>query len=97
MEYRTPNCSVYFPDQAIVFELGSLYAWLLKLTDGRKRRGIRYPLALLLVMVILAKLGGEDGPKGMAEWLKYRLDFLIRSMILRRSSVPHPVTLPGSD
>jgi hypothetical protein len=70
-----------------------LYAWLLKLIDGRKRRGIRYPLALILLLVILAKLGGEDGPKGMAEWLKHRMDFLVTHLKLRRASVPHPVTI----
>lgn len=40
-------------------------------------------------MVILAKLGGEDGPKGMAEWLKFRIDFLVSQLKLRRVSVPN--------
>jgi predicted transposase YbfD/YdcC len=93
MEYSTSNWSVELPEEAIVFELNSLYAWLLKLSDGRKRRGIRYPLALMLVLVILAKLGGEDGPKGMADWLKLRIDFLVSHLKLRRASVPHPVTI----
>jgi predicted transposase YbfD/YdcC len=93
MEYSTSNWKVKLPEEALVFELNSLYAWLLKLTDGRKRRGIRYPLTLILLMVILAKLGGEDGPKGMAEWLKLRIDFLVSHLKLCRASVPHPVTI----
>jgi predicted transposase YbfD/YdcC len=93
MEYSTFNSQGKLPEEAIIFDVHSLFAWLLKLKDGRKRRGIRYPLSLLLVMVILAKLGGEDGPKGMAEWLKLRIDFLVRNLKLSRASVPHPVTI----
>lgn len=93
MEYSTTPCRINVPEDAIAFDLNSLYAWLLQLDDRRKRRGIRYPLALLLLMVLLAKLGGEDGPKGMAEWLKHRMDFLVSHLKLRRASVPHPVTL----
>jgi predicted transposase YbfD/YdcC len=93
MEYSTTESNIGHAEGAIGFDLNSLYAWLLKLTDGRKRRGVRYPLALILVMVILAKLGGEDGPKGMAEWLKYRIEFLARHLKLGRGSVPHPVTI----
>jgi predicted transposase YbfD/YdcC len=93
MEYSTTNDRVELAEGAIAFDLNSLYAWLLKLTDGRKRRGIRYPLALILTMVILAKLGGEDGPKGMAEWLRHRIDFLVKQLQLKRASIPHPVTI----
>jgi hypothetical protein len=45
------------------------------------------------MLVILAKLGGEDGPKGMAEWLRHRIDFLVSHLKLRRASIPHPVTI----
>jgi predicted transposase YbfD/YdcC len=93
MEYSTTPGRVNVPEEAVAFDLNSLYAWLLQLNDRRKRRGIRYPLALLLLMVLLAKLGGEDGPKGMAEWLKHRMDFLVKHLKLPRASVPHPVTL----
>ena len=93
MDSSITHSNVPVPDEAIAFDHDSLYAWLLKLTDGRKRRGIRYPLALMLVIVILAKLGGEDGPQGMAEWLKFRIDFLVSQLKLQRVSVPHPVTI----
>jgi predicted transposase YbfD/YdcC len=93
MEYSTSTRNDQLPEEAFVFEIHSLYTWLLKMTDGRKARGIRYPLAHILVMVILAKLGGEDGPKGMAEWLRYRIDFLVSHLKLQRASIPHPVTI----
>ena len=48
------------------FDVKSLYAHLEEVTDKRKRRGIRYQLADVLALIILAKLGGEDEPRGIA-------------------------------
>jgi hypothetical protein len=59
MEYSTTNWNDKLPEEVVVFELHSLYALLLEMTDGRKLHGIRYPLALMLVMVTLAKLSEE--------------------------------------
>jgi len=36
----------------------SLYAAFEQMTDGRCKRGVRYPLALLLTLIALAKLPG---------------------------------------
>ena len=55
----------------VVFDVGSLYAHLQELKDKRKPRGIRYPLVAVLVMMVMAKLCGEDTPSGMAEWVKH--------------------------
>lgn len=93
MEYSTSKQEGQLFQAGFAFDVSSMYAWLLQLKDSRKRRGIRYPLALVLLMVILAKLGGEDGPKGMVEWLQHRMDFLVEHLQLRRASVPHPVTI----
>ena len=57
-------------------EVGSLYERLQELEDQRQRRGVRYPLPVLLVMVLLAKLAGEDKPHGIAAWLKHRRETL---------------------
>jgi len=56
------------------FEVGSLCAALGQLQDKRKRRGIRYSLAVILTLVVLAKLAGEDELAGIAEWVKLRAD-----------------------
>lgn len=92
MEYNR-NLEIERPQAPLVFEIGSLYAHFCQLTDQRCRRGIRYPLPLALVMITLAKLGGEDGPKGMAEWLQHRGAFLSEALQLVRRSTPHPVTI----
>lgn len=92
MEY-TPSIGIKLPQEAIAFETSSLYEHFCKMTDQRCRRGIRYPLPIAMTMVVLAKLGGEDGPKGMADWLRNRIEFLMESLKLSRKSVPHPVTI----
>src|SRR5262245_31282358 len=76
-----------------VFDLNSLYAHFEKLTDQRKRRGVRYPLAAALTLIILAKLGGEDGPTGMAQWLAHRVELLVPALTLKRKRMPDRVTI----
>ena len=76
-----------------VFDLSGLYAHLERLTDGRDRRGVRYQLADALSLIILAKLGGEDEPRGIADWLKHRAEILVKALKLPRSSMPHEVTI----
>lgn len=75
-----------------VFDVGSLYARLSRLRDKRDRRGIRYPLAAVLVIVVLAKLAGEDEPLGIAEWAKHRAVYLAQALGLKRAQMPHEVT-----
>ena len=75
-----------------MFNVGSLMAHLQCLTDPRDARGVRYALIDLLTLLILAKLGGEDGMKGMAEWVKLRGQELVRLLKLQRDSLPHQTT-----
>ncbi len=79
-------------EDEIVFDVGSLMAHLQTLTDPRKARGVRYPLVSLLTFLILAKLGGEDGMKGMTEWVRHRATKLVQLLGLSRQSVPHQTT-----
>jgi predicted transposase YbfD/YdcC len=76
-----------------VFDLNGLYAHLERLTDQRDPRGVRYQLADALSLIILAKLGGEDEPRGMADWLKHRAELLVRALKLPRPTMPHEVTI----
>ena len=49
------------------FDVGSLYSYFLQLSDSRQPKGLRYSLSTLLVLMVLAKLSGEDHPGGIAE------------------------------
>jgi len=76
----------------VVFDIGSLYAYFQSLQDKRKSRGLRYPLVTMLVLVVMAKLCGEDQPCGIAEWAKHRTDLLSGWLKLKRKKMPHHST-----
>ena len=92
MEYSTSSLFASLPPAAVVFDVGSLFAHLQLLTDKRDPRGVRYPLAIALSFVILAKLAGEDEPSGIAQWVRHRQDLLLAALPVTRRSVPHPTT-----
>lgn len=72
----------------VVFDIGSLYDHFQGLTDWRDARGKQYPLALVLVFVVLAKLAGEDTPYGIADWVRWRLGKVARILGWRRNKLP---------
>jgi predicted transposase YbfD/YdcC len=76
----------------LVFDVGSIYGHFRKMTDKRKRRGIRYALAAILVIIMLAKTCGENHPSGIAEWAKHRNGMLVDLLRLKRKKMPHDST-----
>jgi predicted transposase YbfD/YdcC len=76
----------------VVFELGSLYSYLGSLKDKRKPKGLRYPLAVVLTLIVLAKLCGQDRPSGIAEWAQNRTPTLAKALNLKRAKMPHHST-----
>lgn len=76
----------------IVFDVGSLYEQFEKLSDSRRPKGLRYPLAVILVLIVMAKISGEDQPSGIAEWAKYRSDEIAEILKLKRKTMPHHST-----
>ena len=83
---------VKMADDGFVVDVHSLYACLGKLPDKRKARGIRYSLVTVLVMIVLAKLAGEDRPNGIAEWVKHRAAFLAEALHWKKAVAPHRST-----
>jgi predicted transposase YbfD/YdcC len=73
----------------VVFALSSLWRCLAAVQDHRKRRGKRYALPLLLLLLILAKLSGEDRPSGIAEWVALRRTQLAQVLGIRLPRAPH--------
>jgi predicted transposase YbfD/YdcC len=78
--------------KGLVFEIGSLYSHFRALSDCRKRKGLRYELAVVMVLIVLAKLCGEDRPSGIAEWAKQRAGMLVEMLGLKRREMPHHST-----
>ena len=75
-------------EEGVIFDIGELMERLEQVSDQRKARGKRYSLPFLLTAILLAKLAGEDTPKGIAEWLKLRQEQIVAAFELSRSSVP---------
>jgi len=69
MDYTNLQPKEDVDQSGVIFTISSLYAMFLKLRDKRKQKGKRYPLAMLLVLMVLAKLGGEDKPSGLPNGL----------------------------
>jgi predicted transposase YbfD/YdcC len=65
---------------------------LASLTDKRNARGLRYPLAMLLTIAVLAKLSGHSRLEPLADWARLRAAELARLFDLKRSSMPHQST-----
>ena len=75
-----------------VYDLGSIFAYFQSLSDRRKRRGVRYSLALILLLIVLAKICGENHPSGIAEWAANRTEMLVDLLKLKRKKMPHHST-----
>lgn len=75
-------------DHDCLFHVGSLYAELNTLEDKRNAKGKRYSLALVLLLMVLAKLCGEDTPSGIAEWARLRTKRLVKLLQLERKTLP---------
>jgi predicted transposase YbfD/YdcC len=76
----------------LVYDLNSLFAILLQVKDPRHAKGKIYTLVTLLVLIILAKLGGEDSPSGIAEWVANRVDQWVEMKILPKPKTPCHMT-----
>ena len=73
--------SIFDADQQVRADLrsldpASLYCAFEQVKDGRKAKGQRYPLALLLTLLMLGKLAGETTIAGIVDWIKERKGLL---------------------
>lgn len=70
----------------------SLVDFFARVVDQRKRRGMRYQLAPLLALIMLAKLCGADKPIEIADWISDRAERLKRALGLGWKRMPHHST-----
>ncbi len=62
--------------EALTIDPASLYSAFEQVADGRKKKGRRYPLPLLLTLLRLRKLAGETSVNGIVDWIKERQGWL---------------------
>jgi predicted transposase YbfD/YdcC len=56
----------------LAIDPASLYRAFEKVKDGRGRKGTRYPLALILTLIMLGKMAGETKIEGIIDWINLR-------------------------
>lgn len=78
--------------EAKIIDLRHLMMHLKEVKDGRKRRGLRYPLEIILVLFILAKLCGQNKIYGIADWVQQQSEYLMGALGLKYKRLPHHST-----
>jgi len=74
--------------EGVVFDIGALVRQFHQIPDQRNRRGKRYPLPFILVVIVMAKLSGQNKPSGIAEWVDLRRRQLVTAFNCQRKTVP---------
>ena len=59
-----------------VFDVESAFSYFERVKDKRKARGLQYPLAAVLTLCVLGKLSGQTTPAEIADWVRYRAEWL---------------------
>lgn len=92
MEYSTVGRHQDISAEGVIFDKGSVYDRLERLTDLRKARGQRYGLVTVLMIILMAKLCGANTPTEIAEWGENHKEAMIQLLKLRRPSMPEQST-----
>jgi len=66
----------------------SLYRTLETVQDGRRKRGVRYGVALILTLVVIGKLVGMKTPEAIGQWVTERTDWLKEVLPCPRQRFP---------
>jgi predicted transposase YbfD/YdcC len=59
-------------EEALAVDVASFYHAFEQVKDGRRKKGKRYPLALLLTLILLGKMAGETNLEGIRDWIHER-------------------------
>ena len=76
------------PEEGQEIDAKSLYQVLQEVQDGRKKRGRRYEAAVVLTIIVLAKMAGETALSGIAHWARLRLEWIQSKLPLKRAALP---------
>lgn len=92
MDATTVTVHPFGSERACTLDLAASYHHFQNIPDLRDRRGVRYPLALLLTIALWAKLTGACQLRAIAEWARERQGELAERFDLPRPRMPHPTT-----
>jgi len=88
MDSNTDIDQIVIPEGASNADPKTLYEVLSQIPDKRKRRGKRYKVALVLTLLLLAKMSGEYRLSGISQWARLRPEWVRDHLPLDRDSLP---------
>ena len=92
MDTTTVTVHPFGSERSCTLDLAASYHHFQNIPDLRDRRGVRYPLALLLTIALWAKLAGATQLRAIAEWARERQGELAERFDVPRPRMPHPTT-----
>ena len=92
MNYTTFEEALKQADLPLEGDALSVYRAFEQVTDGRHKRGVRYSVALILTLIVLAKLAGMTTPRAIAEWVRLRAGRLRKVLPVTRKNFPCAAT-----
>jgi hypothetical protein len=92
MHYNTLSEFLAPPRWAEEIDELSLYCAFEQITDGRHARGLRYSVALVLTLIVLGKVTGMRSLTAIAEWVRWRADWLRQVLPGTREQFPCTAT-----
>ena len=92
MNNNTPALNITLPDVPFILDIQALYEKLGNLTDLRKPKGMRYSLAVVGLLALLANFAGQNSFEQIAAWAKGHCPELVLLLGLARPRMPHAVT-----
>lgn len=92
MNATTVTARPFGNERACTLGFAAIYQHFQAIRDLRDRCGARYPLALLLTIVLQAKLAGAAQLRAIAEGARERQGELAEHVALPRPRMPRPTT-----
>jgi predicted transposase YbfD/YdcC len=92
MDYTNQDKTQEINEYGLIYEIGSLYDYFNQITDPRSKLGKQYALSTILIWMVLAKLGGQDKPSGIAEWIAHRKELWMEYRITNKRKTPSHMT-----
>lgn len=92
MDYNNVPLQQEISATGLIYDLGSLYDFFTRVMDPRQARGKRYELIGLLVLMVLAKMGGQQNASQMADWVAHRLDLWVELKLVSWKQAPSHMT-----
>jgi predicted transposase YbfD/YdcC len=88
MECSTFVEQMQLPTNPAVVEVQSVYGALQRVPDQRCKRGQRYSAAVVLTLMLLAKLAGEKTMSGIAVWVRLRAGWVREQLPFKDERLP---------